>query len=244
MSKRRGPEFTHISQKSSQHEVALSMMQLSDSFFPTGMYTMSNGLETLFYQNKVRDAKQLQILIESCIRMQVGVADCVALGNAIDAANASNIRSIIEIDQTLYAMKLVKEIREASVRSGLQLLNCVNAFTKNSLLNRYRKAIINGKASGIYPVALGIASNIAGISKHNAALILLYSFSVSFVGAALRLGIIDHNQGQKIIHALKPTIVETAKNVNKPLKAMWQFFPVLDIAQMMHERIENKMFLT
>ncbi len=220
------------------------MMQLSDSFFPTGMYTMSNGLETLFYQNKVRDAKQLQMLIESCIRMQVGVADCVALGNAIDAANASNIRSIIEIEQTLYSMKLVKEIREASVRSGLQLLNCVNAFTKNSLLNRYRKAIINGKASGIYPVALGIASNIAGISKHNAALILLYSFSVSFVGAALRLGIIDHNQGQKIIHVLKPTIVEAAKNVNKPLKAMWQFFPVLDIAQMMHERIENKMFLT
>ena len=244
MSKRREPEFTHISQRNSPHEVLLSMLQLSDSFFPTGMYTMSNGLETLFYQNKVRDAKQLQMLIESCIRMQVGVADCVALGNAIDAANVSNIRSIIEIDQTLYAMKLVKEIREASVRSGLQLLNCVNAFTKNSLLNRYRKAIINGKASGIYPVALGIASNIAGISKHNAALILLYSFSVSFVGAALRLGIIDHNQGQKIIHALKPTIVEAAKNVNKPLKAMWQFSPVLDIAQMMHERIENKMFLT
>jgi urease accessory protein len=27
----------------------LSMMQLSDSFFPTGMYSMSNGLEAIFY---------------------------------------------------------------------------------------------------------------------------------------------------------------------------------------------------
>ena len=26
----------------------MSMMQLSDSFFPTGLYTMSSGLETLF----------------------------------------------------------------------------------------------------------------------------------------------------------------------------------------------------
>ncbi len=26
----------------------LSMLQLSDSFFPTGMYSMSNGLEAIF----------------------------------------------------------------------------------------------------------------------------------------------------------------------------------------------------
>lgn len=237
--------FTRTKQKSFQDEEnLLSIMQLSDSFFPTGMYAMSNGLETFFYQNKIKDAKQLQALVESCIRMQIGVADCVALGNTIDAANASNIKSIIEIDQTLYAMKLVKEIREASVRSGVQLLNCINAFTKNSLLNRYRRAVDSGRATGIYPVALGISSSISGISKRNAALILLYSFSVSFVGAALRLGMIDHNEGQKIIHALKPAIAVASKNVNKPLQAMWQFFPALDIAQMMHERIENKMFLT
>jgi len=219
-------------------------MQLSDSFFPTGMYTMSNGLETLFYQNKIRGAKHLQMLIESCIRMQIGVADCVALGNTIDAADKSDMNSIIEIDQTLYAMKLVKEIREASVRSGVQLLNCMNSFTANSLLNKYKQSIQSGRAAGIYPVAFGVVSSISGISKINAAQILLYSFSVSFVGAALRLGIIDHNEGQKIIHALKPTILEASRNVNEPMQAIWQFFPVLDIAQMMHERIENKMFVT
>ena len=219
-------------------------MQLSDSFFPTGMYTMSNGLETLFYQNKIRGAKQLRMLIKSCIRMQIGVADCVALGNTMDAASKSDMKSILDIDQTLYAMKLVKEIREASVRSGTQLLNCMNAFARNNLLNRYRKSVKNGNATGIYPVALGIASSISGISKTNASLILLYSFSVSFVGAALRLGMIDHNEGQKIIHALKPTILEASKNVNEPMQAIWQFFPLLDIAQMMHERIENKMFVT
>jgi urease accessory protein len=219
-------------------------MQLSDSFFPTGMYTMSNGLEMLFYQNKIRNAKQLEMLIESCIKMQIGVADCVALGNAMDAVSKSDMKSVIEIDQTLYAMKLVKEIREASVRSGVQLLNCMNSFTTNSLLNKYKKSVKNGRATGIYPVALGVVSSISGISKINAAQMLLYSFSVSFVGAALRLGIIDHNEGQRIINALKPTILEASQNVNEPMQAIWQFFPVLDIAQMMHERIENKMFVT
>ena len=32
----------------------ISFLQLSDSFFPTGLYTMSNGLESLFYQKKIR----------------------------------------------------------------------------------------------------------------------------------------------------------------------------------------------
>jgi urease accessory protein len=205
---------------------------------------MSNGLETLFYRNEVTNAKQLRALIESAIKMQIGVADCVALGNSIDATNASDIKAVVEIDQTLYAMKLVREIREVSVRSGVQLLSCINEFKRNNLLAKYKKAIAKGMATGIYPVALGVASATCGISKRNAALILLYSFTVSFIGAALRLGMIDHKEGQKIIHELKPAMAEVSRNVNKPLKTMRQFFPALDIAQMLHERLENKMFVT
>ena len=37
----------------------LSMMQLSDSFFPTGMYSMSNGLEAIFYSGKKIKAEEL-----------------------------------------------------------------------------------------------------------------------------------------------------------------------------------------
>ena len=33
----------------------LSLLQLSDSFFPTGLYTMSNGLETVFSEKKMAD---------------------------------------------------------------------------------------------------------------------------------------------------------------------------------------------
>jgi hypothetical protein len=34
----------------------ISMLQLGDSFFPTGMYTTSSGLETLFYDKKRRNS--------------------------------------------------------------------------------------------------------------------------------------------------------------------------------------------
>ena len=39
----------------------ISIMQLSDSFFPTGLYTMSSGLETLFDEKQVRTFDEIQL---------------------------------------------------------------------------------------------------------------------------------------------------------------------------------------
>ena len=54
----------------------ISILQISDSFFPTGMYTTSNGLETLFYSKKINDANELRDLIKVYIEHQIGPADC------------------------------------------------------------------------------------------------------------------------------------------------------------------------
>ena len=60
----------------------MSMMQLSDSFFPTGLYTMSSGLETLFDEKKIHTIDDIQSFIETVISQQIGPSDCVALSNA------------------------------------------------------------------------------------------------------------------------------------------------------------------
>ena len=74
---------------------------------------------------------------------------------------------------------------------------------------------------------------------------MLYTFSVSIVGAALRLGMLQHFDGQRIIHELKPTILDTMiKNIDRPLISMWQFAPETDIIQISHEKLDSKMFIT
>jgi len=76
-------------------------------------------------------------------------------------------------------------------------------------------------------------------------LMLLYGFVVSVIGAALRLGILQHIEGQKLIDEMKPVILSTVKkNINRPLDSMWQFIPQLDIIQMHHEQMDSKMFIT
>jgi urease accessory protein len=224
----------------------ISALQLSDSFFPTGMYATSNGLEALFYTKKIKHANELRDIIKVYVEHQIGPTDCAALGNSYEYAKRSDLQGLLQVDQITFSMKLIREIRETSTRSGTQLLKCLSYFiTDNKLLNGYQEAIKNRQASGVYPVALAIASSTLNIPKYKAGLIMIYAFSVSMVGAALRLGMLQHFDGQRIIHELKPNIIETVNNnIYRPLTSMWQFAPGIDIVQIAHERMPSKMFIT
>lgn len=223
----------------------LSFLQLSDSLFPTGLYAMSNGLEALFKTKKLR-RNDIQELIDVFLRQQMGPSDCAALGNAYESLKKSDLKGLINADQTLYSMRIIEEVRNASVRSGIQLLKCVSSFVKgNAMLVGYQKAVIDGEASGIYSVSFAVASWSLDIPKHKAGLMLLYGFTVSIIGAALRLGILQHFEAQAIIHDLKPCILESLqKNIDRPLSGLWQFAPGLDILQIKHEQMSSKMFIT
>jgi len=227
-------------------EQELGVMQLSDSFFPTGIFATSNGLEFLFTEKKIQGMTDLIEMIKIHIIQQIGPSDCVALANAFDSANKHDLDKVIEADSIVFATKSIKEIRNASVRSGVQLIKCVSEFVKDDeILNQYYNNIIKNKAHGIFPVAFAICCNALKIKKEKSMTMLLYGFTVGVVGAALRLGLIQHFEGQKIIHSIKPIISQTIKEYsNKTLFEMWQFAPQVDIVQMSHEKMDSKMFIT
>jgi urease accessory protein len=226
----------------------IGLLQLSDSFFPTGMYTMSNGLEAIFYGNKKAIANPMDLLnlLKVYIENQIGPADCTALGAAYELIVKNNLPKLIEVDNLIFSMKLVEEIRNASSRSGTQLLRCVGSFvTDHLIMNGYLKAISAKKATGVFPVALAVSAHSLGIPRNKVALIMMYGFTVSMVGAALRLGILQHFDGQMIIHQLRNTLVSTIKsNIDRPLTGIWQFAPGIDLIQISHEKMLSKMFIT
>ncbi len=227
-------------------EQELGVMQLSDSFFPTGIFATSNGLEFLFKEKKIQCMKDLTELIEISINQQIGPSDCVALANVIDGANKNDFDKVIEADNIVFATKPIKEIRNASVRSGVQLIKCVSEFVNdNKILNQYQDNITKNKARGVFPVAFAVCCNALEIKKEKSMAMMLYGFTVSIVGAALRLGLIQHFEGQKIIHSIKPVISKTIKEYsNKSILEIWQFAPQVDITQMSHEKMDSKMFIT
>lgn len=223
----------------------LDALQLSDSLFPTGMFAASSGLELMFTEVMLTTAKDLFLLCKNMIERQVGPSDCVALASAYESATCPDTKNIEEIDLICCSMKTVQEVREASVRSGVQLCRCVATFCNDVILTRYQDCIARGAASGVYPISLGVCCRALGIRREKALHILLYGFVAGMTGAALRLGMIQHLEAQKIIHDLKPTMREAVRYcADKNGSEMWQFCPHAEILQMAHERTDSKMFIT
>jgi len=227
-------------------EQELGVMQLSDSFFPTGIFATSNGLEFLFTEKKIQGMTDLIEMIRINITQQIGPSDCVALVNVFDGANKNDFDKVVEADNIVFATKPIKEIRNASVRSGVQLIKCVSEFVNdNKILNQYQDNITKNKAHGVFPVAFAVCCNALEIKKEKSMAMMLYGFTVGIVGAALRLGLIQHFEAQKIIHSIKPVISKTIKEYsNKSILEIWQFAPQVDITQMSHEKMDSKMFIT
>ena len=59
----------------------ISILQLSDSFFPTGLYATSSGLEALSQVKKLK-SKDIFHYISTYLKQVVGPSDCAALGSA------------------------------------------------------------------------------------------------------------------------------------------------------------------
>ena len=114
--------------------INLSLMQLSDSFFPSGLYTMSNGLETFFDEKRVSSQNDISNLLEIILEQQLGPADSVAWSNAYDCAKNDDVLGIIKCDNILNSMKLIQESRAASCRAGSQMIKCISAIFSNDLL--------------------------------------------------------------------------------------------------------------
>ena len=227
-------------------EEELGVMQLSDSFFPTGIFATSSGLEYLFVNKKITSIEELTLFIKNSLIQQIGPTDCIALAGVFENIRNSDFSKIIETDSLVFATKPVKEIREASVRSGIQLVKCLIEFVKDDeVLRKYHKQISEKNAYGVFPVAFAVCCNALGIKKYKSMAMMMYGHVVSMVGAALRLGMIQHFEAQNILHSTKSTISKLVTEYsNKSLLDMWQFAPELDVIQMSHEKMDSKMFIT
>ena len=223
----------------------LTLMQLSDSFFPSGLYTMSNGLETIFDEKRISSQDDVYDFLEVTLEQQLGPADSVALSNAYDCAKNNDILGVIRCDDILFSMKLIEESRAASCRAGSQMIKCIASLTSDNLLKSYYEKIFKKESPGTHPIVAGVCSFVMGVKKEQARQMMMYGFCVSVTGAALRLGTIDHIQGQKILHEIKPKIQQTLEKFSDmKINDCWQFSPRYDLIQMTHEKKFSKMFIT
>ncbi|MFE2866312.1 urease accessory protein UreF [Embleya sp. NPDC059259] len=220
----------------------LVILQLTDSAFPSGFYTLSHSLEG-FAQAKAVDPDSLPALLEDLLRHGVGPTDATALALAHRAAAAGNRADVIDVDEHLYATKLSREMRLASTRTGRQLLDLAQEIFDRPQIADYHRAVTAREAIGTQAVVTGVVYAATGVAVRAAVAADLFAYCVSFAGAALRLRLTDHRSTQALLRHVAPVIEETTEQALRRDRAdLGASVFACDVMSGRHERAEARLF--
>lgn len=232
---------------SSDPRAILATLQLADSFFPTGAYAHSMGLEGMIRRGLVNDQREVEELLANQLAWSVLPSDGVALLNAHRVASTlatpDQIDELLAIDRRLAAMKLAPELRRASCQVGRRLVVETSAFSPGGCHATYAEAVSQGDAPGNAAVALGVVAATLGIPAPFALLAFVHGFLVGVLGAALRLLPLTHTDGQRILHALQLSVTDLADEIaGRHWTDMAAFAPELELCAIAHEDDDPRFF--
>ncbi len=221
----------------SENKKILNLLRMSDSFFPMGSFTMSQGMEQVINESllpKEKVAKIINIYLEKIWKS----FDLGIFYKALEAVEKKDIELLKKIDEICYCSKATAENRSAIVKMGRSMLNATE-FEEGSIGNTYKALVKADRAYATYPVVLALASSnfdyndLGGLS-------LIYVNLMEVTASLVRMGTIDYIAAQKILSNVAGAIQI------KPMKLsdLHQSFPLVDIASMRHELSSSRMFMS
>jgi urease accessory protein len=223
----------------------LALLQLADSAFPSGAYTLSGGLETLVEEGLVQSPDDVAGCIRSVLLGRAARGDLAALVAAHRSASESppDIESIVAIDRRLEATKLAAEERTGARRVGRRIAIEGDRLIAATAVAALRAAIDVGETPGTAAVAFGVVAAGMAIPEREAALAAAHATTLAMLGVAVRLGRIGHGDQQRLLRDAREIIVR-AVDVARATdwRAMRPFAPGLDIAMARHEFASGRMF--
>ncbi|MEM8828841.1 MAG: urease accessory UreF family protein [Cyanobacteria bacterium P01_G01_bin.19] len=227
----------------SKIEQKLILMQLSDSFFPSGSYTLSHGLESLVQNSQIKHPSDVTAFLKVLLHNRIGTCDLVAAIHSHQGSMDRDLARIREADARLFAQNAIAITRRTQRQSGRALLTVARSTWQSKQLEILDSDRISNRFNCLHPVVFGVVGNLAGIDSTDTALAFLHSFVTGILGAAIRLGILGHLQAQQISLELRSdmeAILPAAFSLK--IDRMHACTPTIDLAQMRHSRLNTRLF--
>lgn len=245
----------------------LLALQFTDSSFPSGMYTLSHGLEGLRQLGAVdagagagaaAGARSVAEAVHGILRYSAGPAEATALALAWAATHelapppaanpactdtAALLAALTRIDRRLHATRLTREFRDGATRTGKQVLDLAAELLDDPVVSAWNDHVRARRSPGSQSVVMGVVYARGGLSRREAVAADLTALVISLSGAALRLRLADHRTAQALVRGAAPVIAEVADAaVGRSLEELGGFAPVLDLASCHHERADARLF--
>lgn len=217
----------------------LTAFQHADSFFPAGAVSFSWGLEALRADGLIRTADDVALFIAGQLRHRWASGDRPVLAAAHAAGD--DLEAVSAVDHLQEAMALAAELRVGSRRMGAALLG-VHARIETRNAASYHAWVVADRTPGHVAVVQGLVWRGVGLDLEVALAVAAHAFCVGLIGAALRLGLIGHVEGQRFLAALRSVIAELLTAPVPGLDEISTFAPACDVAFMRHETQTGRLF--
>jgi len=221
----------------------LTALQIGDSFFPSGAFAHSSGLETFVADGVVADREDLVRFIESFLIGLVARCDLIFVKLAHASAGVADLATITRLDHLVHAMKLSKELRLASTQMGRQMVQVVKGLYASPLVRQLSRGLEGRELRGHHPVMFGAVCGSVGMEVETTLLTYTYAAVSALVSAGVRLIPLGHSDGQRALHDLKRLMAAVAREAAALGETdIASFAPAIEIRAMQHESLPTRLF--
>ena len=223
----------------------LSLLQLSDPVLPIGGFAHSYGLETYVQKGFVHNKSSAEEYIVQMLSQNIRYTDAAFVSLAHDAAGQNDIAEIKNLDIECTAVKLPKEIRQASHKLGARLLKLFGGVKEDDLICHLKKSVQDGTLHGNYAIIFGVLAAVFEIKKTETLTGFYYNAAAGMVTNSVKLIPLGQQDGQEILFSLQPliqTLVETSLFPDRDLVGLC--CTGFDIASMQHERLYSRLYMS
>ena len=217
-------------------------LRFIDSFFPSGGYAFSSGLEAAVQDGQIRNAEDLSRYAEDLFERGLGCCEAVAVGLGHDAVATEALQVAISADQELDAMKLSRDARMASRQMGRQIIRSAVEPAESSATVRHFVAEVEADHSpGHFAVSLGLTLGGCGWPRQASVAAFLYHTAVGFVSSSFKLLPIGQREGQRLLARWMPLIDDVSRRAEHE-KILTAWSPIQDIYSMRHAQLTTRLF--
>ncbi|MDP7342157.1 MAG: urease accessory UreF family protein [Alphaproteobacteria bacterium] len=223
----------------------LYMLQICNASFPTGAFNHSYGFETWIDSEQINDAPSFEIACRDWLIYGVAGADGAAVAHAHRAMRAGDIDALVALDDMAGALKLSREAREASDKTGHALLSALRDVFEPKQLKQFENAIRSGRCAGHQAVIFGAAAGEFGLPEKDTVLSFLQAAVSNLAGVASRIIPLGQVETQRIILNAWPLLLQATEQArDTALDEMGSSMTSLDIASMRHERLHTRLCMS
>lgn len=221
------------------------MMQAGDSFYPTGSYAHSFGLEGLVDEGVVKDRVTLRTYFFESVLPALRHMELPIAAQAYAALAGPDWTDLAELSQLASALKATREAREASAKIGQQRVEMLARLNPDSLATDFLNRAKTDDWPCVSTVAAALEGRVHGAPLGGVLGGMVYATLSTQLAAAMKVLRIGQNAAQTVLtEALAETPVMVATAVKIERDQIGWFNPWLDIASARHETAAARMFIS